>query len=214
MAMQERAIRTRNALIKAAAELFDQESAASVPLAAISAKAGVSNGALHFHFPNKAALLDAVVVAAEARLRRITRPREARPVQALIDASHDLVQGLGRDVVLRVGFRLSARGESSESAPDLWREWQRWVEATLARAEAEGALVSEAASKEVSAVVVAVAAGLQARGESDSRWLERGVLTRFWALVLPRLVGASARHRFSAAGGGQVLQGVPRAQGA
>ncbi|MCH5671497.1 hypothetical protein [Streptomyces gilvus] len=71
---------------------------------------------------------------------------------------------------------------------------QRWVEATPARAEVEEALVSEAASKEVSAVVVAVAAGLQARGESDSRWLERGVLTRFRELVLPRLVDASAER--------------------
>lgn len=209
--MQERAIRTRNALIKAAAELLDQEGPASVSLATISAKAGVSNGALHFHFPNKAALLDAVAIEAQARLHRIIRRRDRRTVQVLIDASHDLVQGLGRDVVLRVGFRLSGRAERSEAAPDLWRDWQRWVEVTLARADGEGALVSDAAPEELAAVVVAVGAGLQARGEDDVRWLERGVLTRFWALVLPRIVGSSARHHFSPAGfvpGGGEGQGL------
>ncbi|QFQ97777.1 TetR/AcrR family transcriptional regulator [Streptomyces phaeolivaceus] len=200
MATQERAIRTRNALIKAAAELLDQEGPAPVSLATISAKAGVSNGALHFHFPNKAALLDAVVVEAEARLRQITRPRDLHTVQALIDATHDLVRALGRNVVLRVGFRLSGRGERSEAAPDLWGDWQQWVEATLARADGEGALVSDPSPEELAAVVVAVGAGLQARAESDARWLERGVLTQFWALLLPRIVGSAARHDFSPAG--------------
>ncbi|WP_051735632.1 ScbR family autoregulator-binding transcription factor [Streptomyces sp. NRRL B-3229] len=200
MVKQERAIRTRTALVKAAAELFDLEGPASVSLAAISAKAGMSNGALHFHFPHKAALVDAVVIEAAARLKRITRPRELRTVQGLIDASHELVQGLGRDVVLRVGFRLSGRGERSEAAPDLWRDWQQWVEASLERADREGALMSESSPKELAVVVVAVGAGLQARGETDARWLERAVLTRFWALVLPRIVGASARHHFVPAG--------------
>ncbi|KUO23163.1 ScbR family autoregulator-binding transcription factor [Streptomyces dysideae] len=202
MAMQERAIRTRNALIKAAAELFDQDGPASASLATISARAGVSNGALHFHFPNKAALLDAVVVAAEGRLRWITRPREVRAVQLLIDASHELVQGLGRDVVLRAGFRLSGQGEGSGSAPDLWRAWQKWVEDTLTRAGKEGSLLTDESPHEVAAVVVAMAAGLEALGESDAGWLERSVLARFWALVLPRVVGAAARHHFVPSGRG------------
>jgi AcrR family transcriptional regulator len=200
MAKQERAIRTRNALIDAAAELFDRDGFEVASLATISAKAGVSSGALHFHFANKAALLDAVVGVAGERLRWITRQRDALSLQVLIDASHDLVQGLGQDVVLRAGFALSSHPERSEDTRDLRRDWQSWVEATVERAAREGALMPGVVAGDLSAAVVAVAAGLEALGGRDHRWLERTTLTRIWTLLLPRVVGPAARDLFEAAG--------------
>ncbi|MFI9345032.1 ScbR family autoregulator-binding transcription factor [Streptomyces sp. NPDC052773] len=200
MAKQERAIRTRNALINAAAELFDRDGFEVASLATISAKAGVSSGALHFHFANKAALLDAVVAAAGERLLWITRPRDALSLQVLIDASHLLVQGLAQDVVLRAGFALSSRPERTGATPDLRREWQRWVEDTVERAGREGALMPGVATRDLSTAVVAVAAGLEALGGRDRRWLERTTLTRFWTLLLPRVVGPAARDLFVASG--------------
>ncbi|MFD7456458.1 MULTISPECIES: ScbR family autoregulator-binding transcription factor [unclassified Streptomyces] len=200
MAKQERAIRTRNALIDAAAELFDRDGFEVASLATISAKAGVSSGALHFHFANKAALLDAVVGVAGERLRWITRQRDALSLQVLIDASHDLVQGLAQDVVLRAGFALGSHPERSEHTRDLRREWQSWVEATVERAAREGALMPGVVTGDLSAAVVAVAAGLEALGGRDHRWLERATLTRIWTLLLPRVVGPAARDLFVAAG--------------
>jgi AcrR family transcriptional regulator len=81
MAQQERAVRTRNALIESAAELFCKDGFDVVSLSTISTRAGVSNGALHFHFASKAALASAVWEAAAQRLRRITlrAGRGARP---------------------------------------------------------------------------------------------------------------------------------------
>ena len=55
MVKQERALRTREALIESAAEVFDREGFSVASLTAISSRAGVSNGALHFHFASKAA---------------------------------------------------------------------------------------------------------------------------------------------------------------
>ena len=60
MAEQERAVRTRERLIGSAAETFCREGFAVASLSVISAQAGVSSGALHFHFAGKAALADAV----------------------------------------------------------------------------------------------------------------------------------------------------------
>ncbi|MEU8765104.1 ScbR family autoregulator-binding transcription factor [Streptomyces sp. NPDC048659] len=192
MAKQERAIRTRNALIESAAVLFDRDGFEVASLATISARAGVSSGALHFHFQSKAALADAVVGAAGERLVRITRDREALPLQILIDASHELVQGLRADPVLRAGFDLSAGSERrprAGSAQDLRRLWRDWVEATVARAEREGLLAPDVAARDVAAAVVAVAAGHEVLGHQDPCWLERAPLTRFWSFLLPRVVG-------------------------
>ncbi|WP_159062215.1 TetR family transcriptional regulator, partial [Streptomyces caniscabiei] len=67
MAKQERAVRTRENLIRSAAEVFDREGYAVASITTISARAGVSNGALHFHFASKAALAEAVAEAAALR---------------------------------------------------------------------------------------------------------------------------------------------------
>ncbi len=70
MAKQERAARTRWLLIQAAAETFVQKGFTRASIAAISRQAGVSNGALHFHYETKDALADAVEQSAAA-LRRM-----------------------------------------------------------------------------------------------------------------------------------------------
>lgn len=106
MAKQERAVRTRNALIESAAELFTRDGFELASLAGISSRAGVSNGALHFHFASKAALAAAVGRAAAERFDRMTSAERPLPqyggsLQALVDASHALLDGLAHDVVLR-----------------------------------------------------------------------------------------------------------------
>ncbi|MGW5420849.1 TetR family transcriptional regulator [Streptomyces sp. NPDC003943] len=230
MAKQERAIRTRNALVESAAALFDRDGFEVASLATISARAGVSSGALHFHFPSKAELADAVVAAAGERLVRITREREALPLQSLIDASHELVQGLRSDAVLRAGFALAsanggrghghAHGQvdghvdghvdvdvpgqsaTAEPAADLRRLWCDWVRSVVARAEREGLLAPDVTAEEVAATVVAVAAGHATLGHQDPSWLEPAPLTRFWTFLLPRVVGAARAGLFVASGNG------------
>lgn len=217
MAKQERAIRTRNALVESAAALFDREGFEVASLATISARAGVSSGALHFHFPSKAELADAVVAAAGERLVRITRDREALPLQTLIDASHELAHGLRSDAVLRAGFTLASanggNGQPAETAPaaDLRRLWCQWVESVVVRAEHEGLLAPDVTTEEVAATVIAVAAGHAALGHRDPSWLERAALTRFWAFLLPRVVGAARAGLFVASGNGSGAGGSSEA---
>lgn len=81
MTKQERAARTRRALILSAAEVFDQEGFAPASLTMISSRAGVSNGALHFHFANKNAVAEAVQGEALSVLRQIAHawPEGPRP---------------------------------------------------------------------------------------------------------------------------------------
>ncbi|THA69997.1 TetR family transcriptional regulator [Streptomyces sp. A0958] len=188
MAKQERALRTREALIKSAAEVFDCEGFGVASLTTISNRAGVSNGALHFHFASKAALAEAVEEAAGRRLDHVTRQATRGPnaLQCLVNATHDLARGLREDVVLRAGFGLSSE-QSYAGGQNLRLEWRRWVEGALKRADGEGVLTENLSAQDVMLAVVAATVGFEVLGARDATWLSYRTLTRFWQLLLPRL---------------------------
>ncbi|MFD0381587.1 TetR family transcriptional regulator [Streptomyces stramineus] len=71
---------TRHALIRSAAQAFDQHGYTRAKLSAISAGAGVSSGALHFHFDTKAAMAAAVETEATRTLHAITRNIQRKSV--------------------------------------------------------------------------------------------------------------------------------------
>ena len=110
MAKQERAVRTREKLIRSAAEVFDREGYAVASITTISARAGVSNGALHFHFASKAALAEAVAEAAALRLRHLVD----RPGGVGERVRHLGRAGVGRDVARRRGGGRCRQGGAQE----------------------------------------------------------------------------------------------------
>ncbi|MFI6149258.1 ScbR family autoregulator-binding transcription factor [Streptomyces sp. NPDC051109] len=208
MVKQERAARTRETLIRSAAETFDRDGFSVASLTAISSLAGVSNGALHFHFPSKAALAHAVEEAALTRLLALTgdaRPEEdvfragSSRVQLIVDVTHGLAAALRADPVLRAGFALS--GDLSRPRPgDLRERWRGWVEATLRQAEEDGELRPEATAGDVVTAVVAATVGFEVLAVRDRAWLSAATVTRFWRLLLPTVVPAGRLAGFEAAG--------------
>ncbi|MET9324317.1 helix-turn-helix domain-containing protein [Streptomyces sp. NPDC003038] len=83
MVTQERAARTREALVRAAAEVFAGQGFAAASVAVISRRAGVSAGGLHFHFESKTALARAVEDRAALALGRITVARPGAAVAGI-----------------------------------------------------------------------------------------------------------------------------------
>ncbi|AZK92494.1 MULTISPECIES: ScbR family autoregulator-binding transcription factor [Streptomyces] len=198
MVKQERALRTRQALVRAAAEVFAQDGFAMASLGSISRKAGVSSGALHFHFENKRVLARAVEDEAAAAVRVIAGPAPAGgpgPLQRLIDATHALAARLDRDVVVRAGFELGCGLPRRSGAVDLRRQWQAWVEEVLREAEREGALAEGVSAADASVAVVAATVGFEVLGAGDRAWAAPAVLVRFWGLLLPRLAAAGTLGR-------------------
>ncbi len=51
--MQDRAILTRQAILTAAAGVFEERGYRAATISEILARAGVTRGALYFHFPSK-----------------------------------------------------------------------------------------------------------------------------------------------------------------
>lgn len=202
MVKQERAARTRHALIQAAAAVFAEEGFVTASLSTISRRAGVSNGALHFHFANKSTLADAVEAEAAEAVRAITesaRAWQGDSLQAVVDATHELMGSLAHDVVVRGGFELA--GTSAHRAePSLRTQWQHWVEDSLRRAERSGALAEGVSWADGARVIVAATAGFEVLGGGDTSWLSRQNVTRFWEVMLPRLAGRSGLEHLVSAG--------------
>lgn len=189
MTKQLRAARTRRALIRSAAIVFEQHGYGQARLALISSGAGVSTGALHFHFENKAAVAHAVVAEASHHLLEVSgtiRRRTGTALQTLIDTSHALVDLLGGDPVTRAGFRLSYDGERG-GEPGLPAQWQRCVGELLDEAAAAGTLADGVSRTDVTAATVAATTGFEVLGRCESQWLSARTLTGFWHLLLPCL---------------------------
>ncbi|MER7764977.1 ScbR family autoregulator-binding transcription factor [Streptomyces sp. NPDC097619] len=190
MTKQERAARTRHSLIRSAAEVFDEDGFVSSSLAMISARAGVSNGALHFHFVSKHALAEAVAESALAALDQITGtgsvtgPRTS--LRGMAEATELLARRLREDVVLRAGFVLSA-DLGWKGGTDLRRSWTEFAGRALARAAETGEVAADVDLDDALTVIAGSVVGFEAMGRSDARWLEPDTFDRLWRLLLPRL---------------------------
>ncbi|MEV8591362.1 ScbR family autoregulator-binding transcription factor [Streptomyces sp. NPDC051180] len=196
MTKQERATRTRDALIKSAAAEFDRRGYESATLSAISSGAGVSPGALHFHFENKAAVAVAVEGEAAATLRRTARLEYRRPsdaLQNLGDTVHALARLLREDVVVRAGFRLSC-ADDGRTELNLRQEWQGCVQQRLAEAADEGLLATgHGRLQDLARTVVAATVGLETLGRDNAEWLSPRTVTGLWQTLLPLLTGPGPR---------------------
>lgn len=185
MARQERATRTRGLLLEAAAAVFAEAGYAHASLTDISRRAGVSSGALHFHFSTKQDLAQAVEDAAVAAVDELTGtvPGGAgRTLEALAEATSSLVGRLSQDAVLRAGFALGADVRWPHAA--LGQRWLRWVAGQLGRAEQEGLLTEGTSVDGAARTVVAATIGCAVLGTGDPAWLSERWAGQFWDLML------------------------------
>ncbi|WP_137994515.1 ScbR family autoregulator-binding transcription factor [Streptomyces vilmorinianum] len=208
MTKQERATRTRQALIRSAAEEFDRHGYAQAKLAMISSGAGVSQGALHFHFVNKAAVAESVEAAASRTLRRAARMahrNDAGPLQTLTDISHAVAHLLRRDIVVRAGFQLSC-DRSRPTDLNLRQEWQGCVRQLLAAADDEDVLAEGVDQQAMTRTIVAATIGFEALSRNNREWLSRCTLTGFWQVLLPWLAVPEVLGRLDPAGRESVIE--------
>ncbi|MER7183125.1 ScbR family autoregulator-binding transcription factor [Streptomyces hyaluromycini] len=132
MVKQERAARTRETLMQAAAEFFDRDGYGATTLSRVSKAAGISMGALTFHFPSKDDLADAVQVRGGSTTRealdRVTdAPHE--PLQMLVGVTLELARLLEEEAIVRAAARLTR--ERRRTSADWSATWLPTVERLL-----------------------------------------------------------------------------------
>jgi AcrR family transcriptional regulator len=202
MVKQVRAARTRRALVVAAAETFAREGYALATLPAISRRAGVSAGALHFHFASKDDLareVESAAADAVAELAEGCRPAAAGARQLLVEAASGLLLATVTDPVVRAGFKLGG-DPSRRSGARMLHWWQTWVRGLVVQAQAEGGLARDVPPDVATAVIVAATVGFEALGAADRDWLAPERLAQLWTFVLPPAAAPPAPALVPAAG--------------
>ncbi|MFJ3214139.1 ScbR family autoregulator-binding transcription factor [Streptomyces flaveolus] len=225
MVKQERSVRTRRALVLAAAEVFAADGYALASLTAISRRAGVSSGALHFHFASKDDLARAVEEDAARSVRELAEPGADAAVpalQSLVDATSALLAAVAHDPVVRAGFRLSA-DPSRKNGAGLLGWWHGRVRQFVLRAQRAGQLAGDISPDAATTVIAAATAGFEALGAADAAWLSGERLEEFWSLLLPPLaaprgpdpapVPVSPGHAPAPAPGGRPTENIQQATG-
>ncbi len=201
MARQERAERTRNAILDAAAAVFDEHGFNGASLSDILAKAGVTKGALYFHFASKEELAHALV-SEQFVDGAALRSESATGIQTVIDLCHHMANSLRTSVRVRAGIRLVIEtGSFAAPAPDAYTGWIDLVRGYLIAAKERGDLKADLEPDVIARWVVASFTGIQIAsqvlaGREDIH--ER--VTEMWRIALPGLVPPRRVARFVPAG--------------
>ncbi|MEU9137046.1 ScbR family autoregulator-binding transcription factor [Streptomyces sp. NPDC048404] len=167
MARQERAVRTRRAVVEAAAAVFAERGYAAATIAEILERAEVTKGALYFHFGSKEALARGVIDA------QITRdywvPRELK-LQEWVDICMTLAHRIPKDVVLMAGIRLSGDLQGRELFGSAWPAWTELVAAKLAEGKEQGEVLAHIDPRETAEFFLGAWLGIQFLSEAYANW--------------------------------------------
>ncbi|MFE6601828.1 ScbR family autoregulator-binding transcription factor [Streptomyces albidoflavus] len=188
---QERAQRTREEILRAAAEVFDERGYSGASMREIMNRARVTLGAVYFHFPNKEALALAVM---RAQPSSIVPALKSQGLQRLVDITFVWAHKLQSDPTLRAGVRLTSEqtGFGLDDATP-YREWARIMEECLADGRAAGEVREGVDIRTLAEFIVSACTGLQAYSLLTSGREDLPERTRaMWQLLLPAIAEGDA----------------------
>ncbi|MEU7278404.1 TetR/AcrR family transcriptional regulator [Streptomyces sp. NPDC045431] len=165
MVKQERAVRTRHSLVVAAAEEFDKNGYEGTSLARVSKSAGISMGALTFHFPTKDELAEAVHACGRSATRSALEDSAGAPadepvpaLERVVALTVTLARLLREKALVRACARLERDGW--RSAAGSWSSlWAPLARELAERADEQGELREGVEPDTVSALVAHLIAG-------------------------------------------------------
>ncbi|GLZ40010.1 ScbR family autoregulator-binding transcription factor [Actinokineospora sp. NBRC 105648] len=196
MPRQERAERTRAVILDAAAAVFDEHGFAAASLSDILVKAGVTKGALYFHFASKEELAQALID--EQFGVWDTAQGAELGLRTLIELSFRMAESLREDVRVRAGIRLVIeQGTFTSPAPDAYRWWIALCRDCLVAAQQDGDLREGLEPDAVAAFMVASFTGVQTTSQVLAGRADLADRMRdMWQIVLPGLVPPRRSARF------------------
>lgn len=124
---QQRAVATRAVIVEAAAAEFDEHGYLGTSMDAVALRAGLTKGALYFHFGSKADLAGAVIARQHEVSRAYTTAAAARgttPLEVVLCLCEGFASQLVHEVVVSAGVRLSTDTNAREvERRDPYTDW-------------------------------------------------------------------------------------------
>lgn len=197
MALQERALDTREKVLSSAARLFDQRGYVGAGMAEIILGTGMTRGAVYFHFAGKADLAKALIEQQRATWPTMKQSADKQSLQGL-DAIRYLLERLDRqmqdDVRARAAIKLAREADRiEEHIPSLFDDWCDYIGYRLRQAQLLGQMRSELDPVTYAGIIVGMFLGVHEFTEIAGRELTSGStvldpsrysLDSMWELVL------------------------------
>ncbi|MGW8883003.1 ScbR family autoregulator-binding transcription factor [Streptomyces sp. NPDC055749] len=165
MARQQRAIRTRRIFLEAAAEVFDEHGYDAATIASILERAGLTRGALYFHFTSKEELARGVLEEAVTADGLVP---QAFKLQEWVDIALLLAYRLPREPMLSASIRLSVDPRARSMFGTRWPDWIAMGTEILTEAKERGELLPHVDPAATSRLSVGAWTGVQLVAESMS----------------------------------------------
>ena len=183
---------TRLALLESAARLFDEQGYAGTSVSAVARGAGVTSGALYFHFGGKEDLALALVEEHFASWPPMIERVLALPATALehiVLLSFEVARAFRDDVVVRAGSRLwTERKGINVVMPRPFIGWIETMAEMLAQARSEGGIGAGVDADSAASVLVCAFFGTHIVSDAlDGRELIEDRVTQLWLHFMPAL---------------------------
>ncbi|MEV6616833.1 ScbR family autoregulator-binding transcription factor [Streptomyces sp. NPDC051051] len=187
MAKQERAIRTRRAIVEAAGAVFDEHGYTSTTIAMVLERAQVTKGALYFHFASKEALAQAVL---NEQVPFGTVPPQPCKLQEIVDMTFVVARRLLDNALLRGSVRLAVDQETPSGVDhgEPFRQWAQALTELLEAARQRGELLPTVKPAETVELLVGTFTGIQLMSRALTDRADLGDrLAVMWAHILPSI---------------------------
>ncbi|MEE1930420.1 ScbR family autoregulator-binding transcription factor [Streptomyces sp. TRM 70351] len=206
MAKQERAIRTRRTVLEAAAKVFGARGYEATTIAEIIEQAGVTKGALYFHFPSKRALADAIT---SNQTMGVTNVPDGSPLQWVIDLCHSVAYGLQKDPLLQAGTRIAVETLFDDSPMNPFRAWADVLTTSLREGQRQGEVLPHVDPRRTAELIVGSYTGVQLFSMAKTNRADlRERITELWQHLLPAVANPAVIPRLRCEGSDLLHQRV------
>ncbi len=209
-ARQERAEITRQAILDGAATAFDQCGFEGTSLSDVVHHAGVTKGALYFHFPSKEALAR-TLMDEQFQVAEHVPAIENPGLQTVIDLTHQMAHGLRTNVRIRAGIRLVIEfGSFTHPDPAPYDAWIDTCRSCLALAQEQGDIHPALDVHALSTLLVGSFTGIQVTSHVRTRRDDLHTrVTDLWNFLLPTIVPPDRIPHFHPTGTPQLTPPPP-----
>jgi AcrR family transcriptional regulator len=198
---QERAEITRQAILDGAAVAFDRAGFGGASLSDVVRHAGVTKGALYFHFPSKEALAR-TLMDEQFQVSEGVPALKDPGLQTVIDLTHRLASGLRSNVRVRAGIRLVIElGSFTQPDPSPYNAWIDTCVHCLTPARERGDLLPSHDVRDLATFLVGSFTGIQVASHvRTGREDLHARVVDLWEFLLPGIVPARRLPFFDPAG--------------